>query len=246
MRPYVKNILSASLTVALSLGVGGAAVAGSGNNAFVIQETPPNVSDGNSLSIDQSGASNSSVAGVSRTDTPADDGANTISLLPDQNDTQSPGISAPYMSFDSGEAATQSGIGNSASIVAGSDTQVGLFQSGEYNDGTIDAGSGQVLLYQEGNNNSGTLTTASGASAASLLQEGNYNVGTVTVDGSNAEGLLTQVGDRNTTNLDVTTAGASVSYTVEGNNTSTSLPASVVSTSGGGQVTIIQRPLGSQ
>ncbi|WP_412504386.1 hypothetical protein [Roseovarius sp. SYSU LYC5161] len=242
----MKNILSASLTAALSLGAGGAAVAGSGNNAFVIQETPPNVSDGNSLSIDQSGASNSSVAGVSRNSVDPNDATNIISLAPAPDETQFLSIEDPLISFDPNGAATQSGIGNSASIVAGSDTQVGMFQSGDYNDGSIDAGSGQVLLYQEGNNNSGTLSTAGGASRASLLQEGNNNVGTVAVVGTDAEGLLTQVGDGNNTSLDVTTAGASVSFTVEGNNTSTSLPASVVSTSGGGQVTIIQRPLGSQ
>lgn len=230
-----------TLTTALCVATGGMALAGSGNNASVLQESPSGAEFGNSLTIDQSGASNSRVAGVTRDDADPADATSQISLG-DQ-----------LIRFDSNEMATQSGSGNEASItVTGSGTTVGLYQGnsveglgGDNNTGTITANSGQVLLYQDGSGNSGTLTTEDGASLASLLQEGNRNKGTVTVSRSRTEGLLAQIGNGNDTELNVDTDGASVSFTVAGDNTTTPLPANVVSTYGSGQITIIQRQLGS-
>ncbi|TQE98538.1 MAG: hypothetical protein FKY71_13325 [Spiribacter salinus] len=250
-----------TLTTALCVATGGMALAGSGNNASVLQESPSGAEFGNSLTIDQSGASGSTVAGVSRTSADPGDATATISLVdgdgnaldasasPDETEFLS--LESPLLSFQEDGRATQSGSGNEASItVTGSGTTVGLYQnnsgepSGRGNTGTITANSGQVLLYQDGSGNSGTLTTEDGASLASLLQEGSGNKGTVTVSGSEAEGLLAQIGNENITDLTVDTEGATVSFTVAGDNTTGSLPANVVTTSGTGQITIIQRPLG--
>lgn len=241
MKHFVRNFLAVS-SAALVV-IAESAVAGSGNNAFVIQETPLGAAEGNSLRIDQSAASASTVAGVARTSIDPDEAMNTITLSPTPEDTEFLDQTGTLISFDAAKAATQSGVGNSASIVTGNDTSVGLFQSGSDNSGAINAGSGQVLLYQEGTGNDGTLSTQNGAALASLFQEGDGNTGAVTVSGAATEGLLAQIGNNNSTSLEVDTSGASVSYTVNGNNTNASLPASVVSTVGGGNITIIQRPL---
>lgn len=246
-----------TLTTTLCITIGGMAIAGSGNNASVLQESSSGATVGNSLTINQNGATSSTVAGVTRTSADRKNGSNTISLTDDNGDspaaTQFQSLGDSLLSFDADGMATQSGRENTASItVTGVGTTVGLYQGksdegvgGENNTGTIIAGSGQVLLHQDGSGNSGTLTTASGASLASLLQEGDSNKGTVIVSGSGTRGLLAQIGDGNETNLTVDTAGASVSFTVAGDNTTASLPANVVSTSGAGQITIIQRQLGS-
>ncbi len=241
MKYCVNNFLAVSTAALVT--IAGPGVAGSGNNAFVIQETPLGAAEGNSLRIDQSAASDSTVAGVARTPIDPDDATNTITLSPTPEDSEFLDHSGTLINFDPDEAAMQSGNGNSASIVTLSNSTVGLFQSGNNNSGAINAGAGQVLLYQYGNGNEGTLSTQNSAALASLLQDGDGNTGAVTVSGAGTEGLLAQIGNNNSTSLEVDTSGASVSFTVNGSNTSASLPASVVSTAGGGNITIIQRPL---
>ncbi len=249
MKLRAKTILT--LTTAACVAAGGMAVAGSGNNATVLQKTPVTANTGNSLSIDQTAADGSIVAGVKRTETNPDD-AVSIDVKQGANGNEieflTPGT--PLITADTAGAATQDGIGNEAAItVTGSDTFVGLRQIGDNNSTGIEgitAKSGEVLLFQNGNGNTGTLSTSDSAALASLLQEGNGNTATVIVSGTDSQGTLAQIGDGNTTDLNVDTAGASVSFTVQGNNTSSTLPANVVSSAGGGQITIIQRPLGSQ
>lgn len=240
-----------TLTTVACVAAGGMALAESGNNAAVLQETTEGAAVGNSLSIDQSGATGSTVAGVTRNGTDPIDNANTISLEDEEGDqpdaTEFLSLEDPLITFNREGSATQSGSGNTADIeVTGIGTEVGLFQDGIDNEGTITAGSGQILLYQEGDGNTGTLTTEDGAARASLLQDGNGNTASVEVSGLDTQGLLAQIGDGNETELNVATQGATVSFTVDGNNTSASLPASVVSNAGGGQITIIQRSLGGQ
>jgi len=250
MKSRIQTVLAISSVAIIS--TAGVATAGSGNNASVLQETPVTAIEGNSLSIDQTVATNSNIAGVQRTGADPDN-ANLINDLEDSSGdapdtTEFLALTAPSLiTADTAGAATQTGSGNEATItVGGVDTFVGLRQTGDNNNAEITSGSGQVLLFQEGDGNNGTLSTSDGALLASLLQDGNENRATVTVSGVDSEGLLAQIGDDNDTDLTVNTAGASVTFTVQGNNTSATLPASVVSSAGGGQITIIQRPLGSQ
>lgn len=236
------------LTSVVAITTAGAAAAGSGNNASVLQETPATATTGNSLSIDQTAADESIVAGVERTEANPDD-ADSIFSSQGANGNEieflTPGT--PLITADTAGAATQAGIGNEATITTGGlGTFVGLRQIGENNNAGITGDSGQVLLFQNGNGNNGTLSTSDSAALASLLQEGNGNTATVIVSGTDSQGILAQIGDENATDLNVDTNGASVSFTVQGNNTSATLPASVVSSAGGGQITIIQRPLGGQ
>jgi len=246
MKRRIRTGLALASVVAIT--TAGAAAAGSGNNASVLQESFANSVTGNSLSIDQTDANGSIIAGAERTGADPDE-ANRIDSNQGANGNEIEFLTpnAPLITADTAGAATQSGSGNEATITTGgSGTFVGLRQTGDNNTAGITGTSGQVLLFQDGNGNDGTLSTSDGATLASLLQAGNDNTATVTVSGIDSEGVLAQIGSGNTTDLNVDTNGASVSFTVQGNNTSATLPANVVSSAGGGQITIIQRPLGGQ
>jgi hypothetical protein len=256
MQNRIQTVLAISSVVVIT--TAGATTAGSGNNASVLQETPVTATTGNSLRIDQTAADGSIVAGVELTGADLDS-ENVISGIQDDNGdapdaTEFFELGTTMITSDMDGGATQSGIGNAADITVGENgkvvglrqTQTGGNEIGEYNKAVITANSGKVLLLQDGDRNDATLSTSDSAALASLLQDGDDNTASVNVSGTDSQGILAQIGDGNATDLNVDTAGASVSFTVQGNNTSATLPASVVSSAGGGQITIIQRPLGGQ
>lgn len=220
---------TALCTAALLVGAGIAA-AGDGNSADILQVQDSSLGDaGNSLSLDQTGASNSIVAGLS---IPEEGDGNSISLddISTGEELDSPSgfdvfrLDDPFESVDPYRPATQIGSGNSATITA-------------IGDGA------DIGLYQNGIGNVATLTADGDSASASLFQSGDDNNGTVTVTGKDSRGFLAQIGDDNVTSLNVDTDGASVSYTVEGDATNSTLPANVVSSSGSGQITITQTTL---
>lgn len=219
---------TALCTAALLVGAGIAA-AGDGNSADILQVQDSSLGEeGNSLSLDQTDASNSIVAGLSIS---GEGEGNSISLdISTVEELDSPfgfdvfRLEDPFASFDPNRPATQIGSGNSADIIAiGDGADIGLYQNGIGNVGTL---------------------TANGENAlASLFQDGKDNVGNIDVTGKDSQGFLAQIGDDNVTSLNVDTDGASVSYTVEGDATNVTVPANVVSSSGSGQITITQTTL---
>lgn len=231
------------LLFALACSAAGAAWAGSDNSILVEQSSPVGAAEGNTLSIDQTAARNSAVAGVTR-NTLSLSGPGTTTLGAPSPDSVLLATDGSALSFAPASPALQSGSANAASVIlGGSGTQVGLSQTGSGNTATIDASAGQALLSQNGTLNTGSVSVSSGAALGSLLQDGNGNTGSVSVAGQGVKGQLAQIGNDNTTNLSVESLSSpSVSYTVQGNNLTTAVPASVF-TSNGGQVTIVQQQL---
>ena len=222
---YTPALLGAAVMLA-SAGMASA----DGNSAYILQDSA-DPADGNSLTIDQTEATNSIVAGVRAPSDQNDE--NVINLDGIQDDDFLEGaptsfnvftLDEPFSPFNADLPAAQFGSGNTASLTAEGD--------GAY-----------IGLYQDGNGNEGTILADGDRALASLYQLGNDNRGALTVSGNDAEGFLGQIGNNNDTSVSVDTNGASVSYRVEGNGTTFALPASVVSTSGTGQITITQRPL---
>lgn len=224
----MKNIFgskSISPLVLASILLSGAAYAGSGNSVLVEQIA---TSDGgkNTLFIDQSSASNSTVGGVPEGRMVELDltglgetELNTLSTSIGQ--ASSVALSDNFLTISAGGSqATQMGAGNTASI-------------------TLIGNGGQAALEQFGNNNSATILVEN-ADIGVIVQDGSRNRGTLTVSDLGASGELIQIGDDNETVLSVTgTQNARVSFTVQGNGVSTSIPASVVSNVNG-QITIVQ------
>lgn len=176
----------------------------------------------NSLNVDQSAASNSSVNGLA-----LDRSWDTVETISFER------LSAVQ---NSGSPAIQQGSGNSASItIEGNGGQVGLLQSnpitGTGHTAYIKAfGGGSALVGQLGNGNIANLTVDGGNSA--ILQEGYSNQATLSV-GSGSAGLIGQIGNSNVTSLEVPAGGANVSYLVYGNGLIGSVPATVISNSPG-------------
>lgn len=196
----------------------GAGTAAAQNNAILIDQGNPRGGDvGNTLFVDQTGASNSLVAGI-ETGQPQD----ILQLDPEIT----PLALGPVSNFDSEAPAVQFGSGNSASITLSGD-------------GVI-AG-----LSQLGNDNDAVMNISGLGAAGTIFQDGNGNEADLLVLSDRGRGELVQIGNDNDTELAVTGGpNASVSFTIEGNGVSTSVPASVSSFTGG-QVTIIQRQLNS-
>lgn len=224
----MKNIFGSQPIAPLVLSsvlLSGAAYAGSGNSVLV-EQIATSAGGNNTLFIDQSGASNSTLGGL-----PEDRELELGLTGLDQNtlNTLSAGIGqASSLALSDnlltisggGSQATQLGAGNTASI-----TLIG--------DGV------QAALEQFGNDNSATILVDN-ADLGVIVQDGSRNRGSLTVSDLGASGELIQIGDDNVTDLSVTgTQNANVSYTIQGNGVSTSIPASVVSNVNG-QITIVQ------
>ncbi|MGB3539436.1 MAG: hypothetical protein WBA42_14860 [Mesorhizobium sp.] len=217
-----RNItMSAILLVALC----GTAYAGENNQITIKQDGLAN-----SLTVDQSQASNSVVGGA---DLNSD---NVLSL---------------------GSTAKQLGNGNTADLRITDDGgigggQIGLFQSNSSQSGLANnavvsvLGSGLGLVSQNGEGNVANISVKGTDTIGSVSQIGNLNnVGTLTepglkIEGENAKGSVTQNGNGNNTSLAVFGNGTSVDYTLNGDNI-TNMPAGGVQViSNGATVTITQ------
>lgn len=215
------------------------------NSIIVLQEAEAGAAVGNTLRVDQSGATNSLVAGAGLAA-----GTNLATLSPsnllDGSEVLVGTVEGGLLQRLPLAPATQQGTGNSATIdVLGDGSFVGLSQTGSGNAGTLTANGGTALLFQNGTGNQGTIDVTGGA-LGSLVQEGNRNTGTVEVVGEGGEGLLAQLGDDNVTVLTIETmanASPQVSLTVQGNGLTQTVPANVF-TSSGGQISIVQSQTG--
>jgi hypothetical protein len=217
-----RNItMSAILLVALC----GTAYAGNNNQITIKQD-----GFANSLTVDQSEASNSIVGGTEL------NGDNRLSL---------------------GSSAKQLGNGNTADLTIKKDGgldggQIGLFQSnssqsGSPNDAIVSVlGNGLGLVSQDGEGNIANIHVGGENTTGNVSQTGNFNrVGTLTqpglsVKGKNASGSIIQNGNGNDTALTVFGDGTSVTYTAAGDGLATTIPGGVQVISNGATVTITQ------
>lgn len=172
---------------------GGTVFAGDGNSVDLLQISTGQT--GNTLSIDQSDASNSVLAGDRLSLTPARQvgDANTAALTIGDGDGGRIGFG-------------QSGVANDAIVSILGDNALGLVQqTGLGNaanlsvtslDGTSPA---EGVINQLGNRNTAALTVRGINTSGTLVQIGSGNSNALNVDGSDASVVFTQIG-RNLTN----------------------------------------------
>ncbi len=207
----IKAFIRPAQCAALLSILGSVSFAGDGNQIYILQNSPLGIAGNNELQVDQTQASNATVAGAfdaAAGSTPAlQDGTNNYGQI--------------LMTGNGGQVAfLQSGDGNNASV-------------------SMAAALGLAYMKQDGNDNTATLTLAPLASSGDIRQIGNGNRADLNVTGEGASGSLTQIGDNNQFGLTVSGAGANASYTAIGNNLAPVGTGPVV-ISNGGSVTITQ------
>lgn len=186
------------------------AFAGDGNQIYILQQSPLGLYGGNTLNVDQSGATDSTVAG--------DFGAGASA--------------APAMQDGIGNSGQID--------ISGAGGQVAFLQSGIGNDASVSLSSalGMAYLQQDGNANTASLTVDPLGLSGAIMQIGNSNKAALSV-GAGAKGTLVQKGDNNQFGFSVSGAGTTASYTAIGNNLTPAGTGPVV-ISNGGSVTITQ------
>lgn len=217
--------------------------AGDGNTIYIIQESPAGSASGNTLSVDQSQASDSFVLG------PGDGLLQHVRTLDRSGIVDESVPDALVSSQTSLVPALQRGSGNIATLtIEGSNAEIQLLQDN------------QNYLYLADSGNVATVVTASANSLGAIVQEGGGNNATLSL-GNNAQGLIGQFGTNLTADLTVpgsssgqivqignnsqatlsVNSGASVTYTQVGDNLGSVNPATVqVFTTNPGNITITQ------
>jgi hypothetical protein len=181
------------------------AVAGDGNSAAVLQISPAGSTNGNVLVLDQSAATNSTLAGV-----PFGEALNPLSLIAETN--QLP--------------ATQIGEGNHANVtLIGDGATARLLQSTtggsgiaplDGNRATILANSAAAAsVIQVGLGNEASLTLDPHATAV-VSQIGNSNLVSDLSVGAGGDATVAQTGNNNTTGAIIVPPGVMLNYTQTG------------------------------
>lgn len=193
------------------------AMAADGNQIYILQQSPLGIDSNNTLNVDQSAASGSTVAGAFGA------AARTTPALQDGIDNS----------------------GNIE--ISGAGGQVAFLQEGIGNDATVSLSSalGMAFLQQDGNANSASLTVDPLGYSGAIQQIGSGNRGGLIVSGKGASGTLVQNGNNNAMDMTVSGIGATVSYTFNGNNMAPAGTGPVV-ISNGGSVTITQTQMQSR
>lgn len=186
------------------------ASAGDGNQIYILQQSPLGLYGGNTLNVDQSGATASIVAG--------DLGAGS-SAAPAVQDGIGNSGRIDISGIGGQVAFVQSGIGNDASV-------------------SLSSALGMASLQQDGNANAASLTVDPLGLSGAVLQVGNGNQADLSV-GAGAKGTLVQKGDNNQFGFAVSGVGTTASYTAIGNNL-TPVGTGPVVISNGASVTITQ------
>ena len=169
------------------------AVAGDNNGAFLIQVSPEGSYQGNTLSIDQSGASDSLVRGI---------GSQLIGTLPT--------LVLGAVAGSDPTFATQRGEANHATIkMTGNGGELQVLQRNFV--------VAPFLPTQAGGGNTASLTTT-GDALGGLIQVGNGNTANMTLD-NGATGLIAQWGTSLSATLDVASNGSGTVVQI-GNNSS--------------------------
>lgn len=189
--------------------------AGDGNTISLLQVSNGTV--GNTLYIDQSAASGSTVAGSRN------------GLL-------------PATQIGSANSATVTVEGTGGSVSLNQNNALAGLGIGNQADGVISGVLGFGSIQQLGDGNVASLEVTSpdalDPATGQIIQTGFLNEGQLTVNGSGAEGTLRQIGSRNTNALTVEGTGTTASFTQVGNNNTN--PQGVTVISNGGSVAITQ------
>ena len=209
-----RSLRLALVGICASLAFAGPASAGDGNIVYIEQQSYVS-GVGNTLFVDQSDATESTVAG------------DTAGLTP-----------ATQIGGDNRADITLTGFGGTV-LLSQTNDMPGL---GQPNTATITGGAyARAFLSQDGFGNSGTLDVGSGGNTAALFQDGERNTGTVTVFGTGNTGTLRQQGNDNTSALEVSGSGTNVQWNQIGNGLSSAsavVPAQVYTNAG--TITITQ------
>lgn len=208
-RPFLKAGLGAYL---LCL-AGVAAQAGDGNQIYILQQSSLGHDAGNSLNVDQSAATGSTVAGAFGAEA----------------------ATKPALQIGVGNTGTID--------ISGANGQVVFLQEGVSNAATVNLSSalGMAYLQQDGTANTASLTVDPLGLNGAIQQIGSGNQADLTV-GTGASGSLVQKGDNNQFGFAVSGAGTTASYTAIGNNMAPAGTGPIV-ISNGGSVTITQTQL---
>lgn len=207
---YIQRFLRTGLSASVLCLGAVAAQAGDGNQIYILQQGPLGLDGGNTLNVDQSAASGSTVAGD------FDPAGRTTPALQSGIDNSGQII----ISGEGGQVAfLQQGISNTANV-------------------TLSSALGLAFLQQDGIGNAATLNVDPLGVGGTIQQIGNRNLADLTV-GAGAQGSLIQKGDNNQFGFTVSGAGASASYTAIGNNMAPAGTGPMV-ISNGASVTITQ------
>lgn len=179
---------------ALLIGVQPVAALADNNQIFLRQQNVTGSSSGNTISIDQSKALGSLIAGNELGTLPAQQvGSSNQGTVVDQSQ-------ASTVLFSQGNASDPA-TGNIGTINLGLNGS-GLFAS----------------LSQLGSLNEATINLSGSDNSASINQIGNDLVGAVSVSGSDTSGTLNQTGNGQEFELTVSGDGTNVTYNLLGNN----------------------------
>ncbi|MEH6833123.1 MULTISPECIES: hypothetical protein [Falsihalocynthiibacter] len=166
-------------------------MAGDGNYLYLVQDTQDSLL-GNTLQIDQSLATNSSVAGSLNGFMPA-------------------------LQLGGGNSANITVENERATVLLNQDNSLAPSLSG--NAATIFGGElAVVALEQLGSGNLGNIEVTGRGNIGSLSQTGDRNNGSVLVSGTSNSGTLNQVGNDNTYGLSVSGSATNVTFNQVGNN----------------------------
>lgn len=227
---------------------------------------------GNQLTVDQAGATNSRIGGLTFDDQQTSAGQLVLSDpitgggVPQFSQIESDGktIQVPIVvgatelsakaDLRNGSQALQRGFGNSADITLTGDSGfVGLLQNnssgGLSNNAVVTLdGNGTALVSQQGSGNGANLSVSGPRAVGAILQQGSGNDVDLTVAGADARGTISQLGSNNTSSLAVVSAnGASVSYTLQGSGITNFNPLQGVDvTTNAASVSITQTAIGAR
>jgi hypothetical protein len=185
------RIVKSGCAIAILALMGSAAAAGENNRLYVIQQnTGGSPLTGNSLTADQTDASNSLIAGPSQ-DLLDREANQTLSVGDLEPIVGEPAAAAQQLGQNNKAGIVLSGnggqlqilqdntntpgVGNTAAVTGGTDALGAVLQIGDDNFARLDLDTGATgLIAQRGFDNSGTLSVAPGATGE-LIQNGNGN-----------------------------------------------------------------------
>lgn len=245
LKSLVAGVFLVSLSAASSLA--------DNNTALVRQVSPFGTASGNTLSIDQSAATNARLVGPGA-NLVGSVAAQTLAVLSGQAGSDPSALqkgesntATAVMSGSGGELqlfqATPSlnnvGGGNQAEMVAANAALGGVIQIGEFNTAALTLDDGRGLVSQTGNQNWASLTVNGSTSQASLSQVGDFNNGAMIV-GSGGSATLLQIGDGNRSGNVEVGNGATLIYTQIGNGIQPTRDALSIMSDADGPVLITQ------
>ena len=214
---------SAVVTAALVvLAASPPAIAGSGNTLYLSQQ-----GTSNTIQVDQSNASDSTVGGVAQPLPVSGDGLSPSSLTG----------SASQNGFNNNAEITMTGAGGTAGL-----SQDNSGRPGYGNAATLTLSAGALgLVGQLGDHNTAALTVSGANAFGGIVQDGSNNTGKLDVAGDGVTGKLIQVGSDNHAGFTFSGAsGSQATYEVVGNSVTLTTPAAVTTIGNGASVTIVQ------